>query len=94
MAQIKSTLGFIAKTASGEIPATTLATPPSVNREGVVENEPPADGSLWLVNARVFGASQRPDFIQFDPAQTQRNEAGEAVAQGGFIMRDGSAHTF
>jgi len=93
--EIKSTLGFVAQTTNGEIPKTNLKTPPTVSAENVLENEPPVeDGVLWLVNARVFGASSRVDFVMFDPAQTLRDSDGKATAQGGYVMRDGTTREF
>jgi hypothetical protein len=54
----------------------------------------PQEGVLFLVNARVFGASNRTDLVQFDAAQTVRNADGTASAQGGFIRRDGTTSPF
>jgi len=97
--KISSTLGFAAQIQkNGEIatlPASTLPVAPSVTADGTLQNEPPAEpGVLWLVNARVFGASDRADFIQFDPAKTGRDAEGKATHQGGYLMRDGSSHDF
>lgn len=96
---IKSTLGFAAQIQkNGEIEtlaASVLPNAPTVTAEGDVQNEPPAEGGvLWLVNARVFGASERHDFVQFDPSKTVRDEAGLAIAQGGYLTRDGQSHNF
>lgn len=91
---IKSTLGFATTTTSGILEKSTLSVAPSVVN-GKLTNEPPTEeGTLWLVNAMVFAASKRPDFIMFDPAQTVRDDEGKATAQGGYVMGDGSTHAF
>ena len=91
---IKSTLIFAVTTPNGTIEKTALSVAPSVVG-GQLTNEPPVEnGTLWLVNAMVFGASTRPDFIMFDNTQTVRDGEGKAIAQGGYIMRDSSTHQF
>jgi hypothetical protein len=91
---IKSTLAFAAATTSGTLEKSTLSVAPSVVN-GQLTNEPPVEkGTLWLVNAMVFGASTRPDFVMFDAAQTVRDGENKAIAQGGYVMRDGSTHVF
>lgn len=93
--EIISTIGFDTQTTNGVIQKTTLAIAPTVTSDGVIQNAPqPQNGVLWLVNARVFGASDRTDFVMFDNAQTVRNSEGLAIKQGGYIMRDGSTHSF
>ena len=93
--RIISTLGFQVATPVGQIPASTFAVALSVAPDGTVTGLPkPQDGVLFLVNARVFGASDRADLVQFDAAQTVRNADGTAAAQGGFIRRDGSTAPF
>lgn len=92
--KIISTLGFDAQTTNGILPKTTNPQP-IVTNDGTVANLPaPIEGVLFLVNARVFSASDRQDLVMFDAAQTQRNSEGLATAQGGYVMRDGSTHTF
>jgi hypothetical protein len=92
---IVSTLGFAVATPVGQIPASTFTVAPNVASDGTVTGLPePQDGDLLLVNARVFGASNRADLVQFDAAQTVRNADGTASAQGGFIRRDGTTSAF
>jgi hypothetical protein len=92
---ITSTLGFAVATPAGQIPASTFTIAPSVAPDGTVTGLPvPQDGVLLLVNARVFGASDRADLVQFDAAQTLRNPDNTASAQGGFIRRDGTTSPF
>ena len=91
---IKSTFGFAVATTNGTIEKSTLSVAPSVVN-GQLTNEPPVEkGVLWLVNAMVFGASTRTDFVMFDAAQTVRDAEGKATAQGGYVKRDGSSHSF
>ena len=91
---IISTLGFDAQTTNGILPKSTLPAP-NVTADGKLQNAPaPQKGVLFLVNARVFGASDRTDFVMFDAGQTIRNSEGLATAQGGYIARDGSTHSF
>jgi hypothetical protein len=93
--RIVSTLGFQVATPVGQIPASIFATAPTVAHDGAVSGLPePQDGVLFLVNARVFGASDRADLVQFDAAQTVRNADNTAAGQGGFIRRDGSTAPF
>ena len=92
---ILSTLKFDVTTANSTVPKTTLQTVPVVT-DGVVSGLPAATkGVLWLVNAAVFNAAtDRQDLVMFDPAQTLRDEDDRPRGQGGFLMRDGSAHQF
>ncbi len=91
--KIISTLGFDVQTTNGILPKSTLPAP-NVTADGKLQNAPaPQKGILFLVNARVFGASNRADFVMFDSAQTVRNSEGLASAQGGYITRDGM-HSF
>lgn len=93
--RIISTLGFAAATPVGQIPASVFTVSPSVSPEGTVTGLPePQSEVLFLVNARVFGASDRTDLVQFDAAQTLRNPDNTALAQGGFIRRDGTTSPF
>jgi len=93
--KIKSTLGFAAQTPVGQIAASQFSAIPSVDTLGIVTGLPaPQWGVLFLVNARVFGASDRKDLVQFDPDQTIRNPDGTAAGQGGFVRKDGSFFTF
>lgn len=93
--KIKSTLKFPTTTPTGIIAPTQLTEVPAII-EGNLKNEPPVEeATLWLVNGMVFNvASNRSDFIMFDPAQTVRDAEGKAISQGGYIMRDGSTHSF
>lgn len=93
--RIKSTFRFDVKTAQGgTIEKTALTTTPLVV-DGVVSNEPPQeDGVFWLVNAAVFTASSRQDFIMLDQAKTVRDSEGKAVAQGGWIGKNGEKGDF
>ena len=93
--RIVSTLGFTPKTPVGQIPASTFAVAPSVAPDGTVSGLPePQDGVLFLVNARVFGASDRTDLVQFDNTKTVKNPDGTAGAQVAFLRKDGSSHPF
>jgi hypothetical protein len=93
--RIVSTLGFAVATPVGQIPTSQLSVAPTVAPDGTVTGLPePQDGVLFLVNARVFGASERTDLVQFDAVQTVRNDDGTASAQGGFIRRDGTTAPF
>ncbi len=93
--RIVSTLGFAVATPVGQIPASVFAIAPSVAPDGSVSGLPePQANVLFLVNARVFGASNRVDLVQFDAAQTLRNPDNTASAQGGFIRRDGTTSAF
>jgi len=93
--RIVSTLGFAVATPVGQITASRFTVAPSVASDGLVSGLPePQANVLFLVNARVFGASDRADLVQFDAAQTVRNADGTASAQGGFIRRDGTTSAF
>jgi hypothetical protein len=93
--KIKSTLVFAVTTTNGIIEKTDLAVQPTVNQDGTLTNMPEQEvGVLWLVNARVFGVSDRNDIVMFDNSQTIRDDNGLAVSQGGYIKRDGAAHKF
>jgi hypothetical protein len=96
---VKSTLGFDAQIlqngAIASLPKTTLSLHPSVTDGEIVQNEPPIEnGVLWLVNARVFSASNRTDIVMFDPAKTVRDDAGKAIAQAGYIDKSGKSYDF
>lgn len=96
---IKSTLGFDAQIQAADgsrstLPKSTLIVNPTVTN-GVAENLPPVTpGTFWLVNGVVFGATDRPDFVMFAPALTVRDADGKAVAQGGYITRNGEIVQF
>ena len=97
--KILSTLGFDAQIrkadgTSGVLMKSTLAANPTV-QDGVAANLPPViPGVLWLVNAMVFAATDRPDFVMFAPALTVRDTEGKAVAQGGYVTRSGATVQF
>lgn len=99
MKKILSTLGFDAQIQAADgsrstLPKSTLTSNPTVT-DGVASNLPPiTDGVLWLVNAMVFAATDRPDFVMFAPDLTVRDETGKAIAQGGYIDRSGGVHPF
>ena len=91
--KILSTLGFDAQIrkadgTSGVLMKSTLAANPTV-QDGVAANLPPVmPGVFWLVNGVVFAATDRTDFVMFDPTETVRDADGKAVAQGGYIGRN------
>lgn len=92
---VVSTLGFNAQTTKGLIAKSCFLVAPVVTAEGVLQNAPlPQKGVVFLVNAHVFGASDRADFVMFDAMQTVRNDDGLITAQGGYVMRDGTSHSF
>lgn len=97
--KILSTLGFDAQiqAANGSrstLPKSTLTANPTVTG-GVATNLPPVmPGALWLVNAMVFAATDRTDFVMFAPALTVRDAEGKAVAQGGYVNRKGETVQF
>jgi len=99
MKKILSTLGFDAQIQAADgsrstLPKSTLVVNPTVIN-GVAENLPPVmPGVLWLVNAMVFAATDRPDFVMFAPALTVRDAEGKAVAQGGYVNRSGATVQF
>jgi len=99
MKKILSTLGFDAQIQAADgsrstLPKSTLTANPTVS-DGVATNLPPVmPGVLWLVNAMVFAATDRPDFVMFAPALTVRDTEGKAVAQGGYINRNGETVQF
>lgn len=94
MSTIKSTLRFQVTTHNQPIPASTLPETPLL-KECVLTGMPPAeDGTLWIVSAPVFNASEREDLVCFDHVQAIRDAEGKPVGQGGFIRRDGSSGTF
>jgi hypothetical protein len=70
---------------------------PSPNvANGTVTGEPaPENGTLFLVNARVWGATDRTDFITWDDDRAERDPiTNYVVKQHGFMTRDGSRHEF
>jgi hypothetical protein len=70
---------------------------PSPNvANGTVTGEPtPEKDTLFLVNARVWGATTRMDYVTWDDARAERDPATNyVVKQRGFEMRDGSKHEF
>lgn len=98
---IKSTLKFDTATTNGQLEKTNLTILPLVaqNKDGQnvadATTLPPVEqGVIWLVNAAVFAATDRPDFIMFDRAQTVRDADDRPVAQGGFVRRDGTVGSF
>lgn len=99
MKKILSTLGFDAQIQAADgsrstLPKSTLTSNPTVT-DGVASNLPPiTDGVLWLVNAMVFAATDRPDFVMFAPALTVRDGDGKAIAQGGYVGHDGVVNSF
>lgn len=97
--KIKSTLVFDAqiKKADGYfsvLPKSKLHTAPTV-QNGIAINLPnPTSGVLWLVNAMVFAVTDRPDFVMFAPELTVRDESSKAIAQGGYVKRNGEIVKF
>ena len=94
---ILSTLGFAAPLTNGTILAAAQSgTPqPIVAADGTLTGLPnPQQDTLFLVNARVFGATDRPDFVMFAPQLTVRNVEGLVTAQGGYITRSGEVVPF
>jgi hypothetical protein len=81
---------------TGETIVLSKMLPSPVVANGTVTGEPaPSEGCLFLVNARVFGATDRTDFITWDDARAERDPATNyVVKQRGFEMRDGSKHEF
>ena len=97
--KILSTLGFDVQIQAADgsrntLTKSALTANPTVT-DGVATNLPPViPGVLWLVNAMVFAATDRPDFVMFAPALTVRDTEGKAVAQGGYVTRSGATVQF
>lgn len=70
--------------------------PSPVVANGTVTGEPvPSEGCVFLVNARVWGATDRKDYITWDDAKAERDPTTNyVVKQHGFETRDGSKHEF
>ena len=99
MKKILSTFGFDAQiqAANGSrstLPKSTLTVNPTVT-DGVATNLPPVmPGVFWLVNAMVFAATDRTDFVMFAPALPVRDAEAKAVSQGGYVNRNGETVQF
>ena len=92
--KVKSTYKFDLKTPAGVLPASTADAPMVDNQTGEVSNLPdPEEGVLFLVNAVVFKATSRHDFVMADDSKTIR-EGGKAVAQQAFVDRLGVSTDF
>lgn len=97
--KILSTLGFDVqiKKADGShsvLPKNTIPTAPAV-QNGIATNLPmPKNNVLWVVNAMVFAVTDRPDFVMFAPELTVRDENNKAIAQGGYVKRNGEIVKF
>jgi hypothetical protein len=89
---------FLARTATGEtrsIPSNVSQENKPIVKDGTVTGLPPKmDGVKVLVNGIVFGASDRDDLVMFDPQKTERDENLRAVAQGGWIGKNGDFGDF
>jgi hypothetical protein len=95
--KILSTLGFATQLTNGTVlAAAEKGTPqPVVTDSGSVGNLPsPQDGTLYLVNARVFGATDRSDIVMFAHTLTQRDANGLVTAQGGYVTKNGEVVPF
>lgn len=98
--KIKNILGFAptiqlldGKTA--KLKAFPIEKKPFVAGDKKVLNLPNSEsGTTYLVNGMVYAASDRTDLAMFDQCKTVRGEDGFAVAQGGFITKDGFSHYF
>ena len=69
---------------------------PVVAADGSVTGLPtPQSGKVFLVNARVFDATDREDFIKFHDLQAERDpKTGYVIRQQAFIARDGVSQSF
>lgn len=99
MKTLKSTLGFDAQIQKADgsltiLPKSTLPIAPTVQNGIAIDLPAPTTGVLWLVNAMVFAATDRPDFVMFAPELTVRDESGKAIAQGGYVKRNGEIVKF
>jgi hypothetical protein len=94
--KILSTLGFATQLTNGTVlAAAEKGTPQPVVTDSGVGNLPsPQDGTLYLVNARVFGATDRSDIVMFAHTLTQRDALGLVTAQGGYVTKNGEVVPF
>jgi len=95
--KILSTLGFATQLTNGTVlAAAEKGTPqPVVTDSGSVENLPaPQNSTLYLVNARVFAATDRIDIVMFAHTLTQRDANGLVTAQGGYVTKNGEVLPF
>lgn len=69
---------------------------PIVSADGSVSGLPePQDGKVFLVNAPVYGATQREDFIAFDDTKAERDpRTNYVIRQHAFIVRGGESQSF
>lgn len=94
--KIVSTLGFATLLTNGTVlAAAEKDMPQPVVTGGSVENLPaPQNGTLYLVNARVFGATDRSDIVMFAHTLTKRDANGLVTAQGGYVTKNGEVVPF